>query len=96
MKYYRIQFEYPHYSVQEKMTLGWWIFKKDMWVQLNVFWNQRDAVDFYKTLLENGREDTYCEVCGNPESFSRFTLDYNCPNFLDRQHIKDKYENRKK
>jgi hypothetical protein len=78
------------------MTVGWWIFKKDMWFQLVCFYNHRDAVDFYKKILDKTHKDTYCEYCGKLETFSKFTLDYNCPNFLDEQHTKDKYETKHK
>lgn len=52
MKDYRIKFEYPYYSVQERMTVGWWIFKKDFWYQLDFFYSHYEAEEFYNILIK--------------------------------------------
>lgn len=50
MENYRIEFNYPFYSVQERMTIGWGIFKRNLWFQLDFFYNLKEAEEFYKTL----------------------------------------------
>jgi hypothetical protein len=49
---YRIKFDGVFYVVQERMMIGWWVFKTPFWTTIDTFWSKSGAERMYKTLTK--------------------------------------------